>query len=79
MSDAERTDDDLYDTVIGYRGGNWIYEWATQAMVANKKPVRKKIRNSAVDTGCMRLRTLYNIAAYPHPPPPPPPPPPQRR
>ncbi len=21
-SDAERTDDDLYDTVIGYRGGN---------------------------------------------------------
>ncbi|MFP1496578.1 alpha/beta hydrolase [Escherichia coli] len=25
MSDAERTDDDLYDTVIGYRGGNWIY------------------------------------------------------
>lgn len=56
MSDAERTDDDLYDTVIGYRGGNWIYEWATQAMVWQQKPVRKKIRNSAVDTGCMRLR-----------------------
>lgn len=27
MSDVERIDDDLYDTVIGYRGGNWIYEW----------------------------------------------------
>ncbi|EFI3084555.1 TPA: alpha/beta hydrolase, partial [Escherichia coli] len=37
MSDAERTDDDLYDTVIGYRGGNWIYEWATQAMVWQQK------------------------------------------
>ena len=24
MSDAERTDDDLYDTVIGYRGGSWL-------------------------------------------------------
>ncbi|EFX6009242.1 alpha/beta hydrolase, partial [Escherichia coli] len=37
MSDAERTDDDLYDTVIGYRGGNWIYEWAIQAMVWQQK------------------------------------------
>lgn len=66
MSDAERTDDDLYDTVIGYRGGNWIYEWATQAMVWQQKPVRKKIRNSAVDTGCMRLRctTLLPILIW---------------
>ncbi len=36
MSDAERTDDDLYDTVIGYRGGNWIYEWATGRWCGNK-------------------------------------------
>lgn len=36
MSDAERTDDDLYDTVIGYRGGNWIYEWATRRWCGNK-------------------------------------------
>lgn len=56
MSDAERTDDDLYDTVIGYRGGNWIYEWATRRWCGNKKPVQKKIRNSVVVTGCMRLR-----------------------
>ncbi|HDC4371629.1 TPA: alpha/beta hydrolase, partial [Enterobacter cloacae] len=27
MSEAERTDSELYDTVVGYRGGNWIYEW----------------------------------------------------
>ncbi|XPE63836.1 alpha/beta hydrolase [Shigella flexneri] len=37
MSDAERTDDDLYDTVIGCRGGNWISGWATQAMVWQRK------------------------------------------
>lgn len=33
MSEADRTDSELYDTVVGYRGGNWIYEWATQAML----------------------------------------------
>lgn len=27
MSDVECIDDDLYDMVIGYCGGNWIYEW----------------------------------------------------
>lgn len=27
MSDVECIDDDLYDIVIGYCGGNWIYEW----------------------------------------------------
>ncbi len=26
VDDARRADDDLYDTVIGCRGGNWIYE-----------------------------------------------------
>ncbi len=55
MSDAERTDDDLYDTVIGYRGGNWIYSGPPGDGAGNKKPV-KEIRNSVVDTGCMRLR-----------------------
>ena len=25
MSEAERTDPELFDTVIGYRGGNWIF------------------------------------------------------
>ncbi len=61
MSDAERTDDDLYDTVIGYRGGNWIYEAGRppRRWCGNKKPVRKKIRNSVVVTGCMRLRCRH--------------------
>lgn len=33
MSDVECIDDDLYDIVIGYCGGNWIYEWVIQVMV----------------------------------------------
>ena len=39
MSQAERTDDELYDTVVGYRGGNWIYEWSTQAMQWQQKDI----------------------------------------
>ncbi|HAS1524441.1 TPA: alpha/beta hydrolase, partial [Enterobacter hormaechei] len=37
MSESERTDSDLYDTVVGYRGGNWIYEWSKQAMLWQQK------------------------------------------
>ncbi|HFX8012564.1 TPA: alpha/beta hydrolase, partial [Escherichia coli] len=42
MSDAERTDDDLYDTVIGYRGGNWNYEWSKQAMEWQQKASKEE-------------------------------------
>ena len=41
MSESERTDSELYDTVVGYRGGNWIYEWSKQAMLWQQKPARR--------------------------------------
>lgn len=65
MSDAERTDDDLYDTVIGYRGGNWIYEWATQAMVWQQKACAEDDPQLS-GRHWLHAATLYNIAAYPH-------------
>ncbi|EID8470310.1 esterase FrsA, partial [Escherichia coli] len=65
MSDAERTDDDLYDTVIGYRGGNWIYEWATQAMVWQQKACAEEDPQLS-GRHWLHAATLYNIAAYPH-------------
>ncbi|HCR5534196.1 TPA: alpha/beta hydrolase, partial [Shigella flexneri] len=65
MSDAERTDDDLYDTVIGYRGGNWIYEWATQAMVWQQKACTEEDPKLS-GRHWLHAATLYNIAAYPH-------------
>jgi len=34
---AEHSDPLLLDTVIGYRNGNWIYEWSNQAMLWQKK------------------------------------------
>ncbi|HDJ1442468.1 TPA: alpha/beta hydrolase, partial [Serratia rubidaea] len=31
-SAAEHSDERLLDTVVGYRNGNWIYEWVHQGM-----------------------------------------------
>jgi hypothetical protein len=55
MSEAERTDSELYDTVVGYRGGNWIYEWSKQAMLWQQKPARKRMPRAAASTGCTPL------------------------
>ena len=60
MSDAERTDDDLYDTVIGYRGGNWIYEWATQAMVWQQKACAEEDPQLS-GRHWLHAATLYNF------------------
>lgn len=62
---TERTSDELLDTVIGYRGGNWIYEWSKQAMLwqqrANSEQDEKKIGQYWLNAA-----NLYSIAAYPH-------------
>lgn len=65
MSEAERTDKELYDTVIGYRGGNWIYEWAKQAMVWQQKASMEEDPQVS-GRHWLHASTLYNIAAYPH-------------
>lgn len=65
VSNVEHTNDKQLDTVIGYRGGNWIYEWSKQAALWQQK---------ALDAGddvkageCwLHAANLYSIAAYPH-------------
>ncbi|XNM58372.1 alpha/beta hydrolase [Escherichia coli] len=52
--------DDLYDTVIGYRGGNWIYEWATQAMVWQQKACAEE---DSATQWLTRRHARQNIAA----------------
>lgn len=61
----ERTDDNLLDTVIGYRGGNWIYEWSKQAMSWQQKAMQE---TDQVKMGkyWLQAANLYSIAAYPH-------------
>ncbi len=66
MSDAERTDDDLYDTVIGYRGGNWIYEWATQKRWCGNKSLCVEEDPATQRSTLAACGLLANIAAYPH-------------
>lgn len=64
-STGEHTDDELYDTVIGYRGGNWIYEWSKQAMKWQQKASQE---SDSIRAGKYWLyaANLYSIAAYPH-------------
>ncbi|HHJ4624793.1 TPA: esterase FrsA, partial [Raoultella ornithinolytica] len=65
MSDAERTDPELYDTVVGYRGGNWIFEWAKQAMIWQQKAGQEADPLSS-GRHWLHASNLYSIAAYPH-------------
>ncbi|MEO3992531.1 esterase FrsA [Pseudocitrobacter cyperus] len=65
MSKAERTDEGMLDTVVGYRGGNWIYEWSTQAMQWQQKAAQE---DDPLLSGrhWLHASNLYSIAAYPH-------------
>ncbi|WP_414162840.1 esterase FrsA [Superficieibacter sp. BNK-5] len=65
MSTAERTDPNLYDTVVGYRGGNWIYEWSKQAMLWQQKASQEEDA-TLCGRHWLHASNLYSIAAYPH-------------
>ncbi|SNY61203.1 esterase FrsA [Enterobacter sp. CC120223-11] len=65
MSTNERTDEELYDTVVGYRGGNWIYEWSKQAMLWQQKATQEK-DDALSGRHWLHAANLYSIAAYPH-------------
>ncbi|MDR7344148.1 esterase FrsA [Pantoea alhagi] len=64
-SPAERTSEDLLDTVIGYRGGNWIYEWSKQAALWQQKAMDA---GDAPEAGehWLHAVNLYSLAAWPH-------------
>ena len=65
MSSNERTDEELYDTVVGYRGGNWIYEWSKQAMQWQQK-AGQEMNDELSGRHWLHASNLYSIAAYPH-------------
>ncbi|MGU3413076.1 esterase FrsA [Enterobacteriaceae bacterium C23F] len=65
MSTNERTDEELYDTVVGYRGGNWIYEWSKQAMLWQQKATQEQ-DDAKAGRHWLHAANLYSIAAYPH-------------
>ncbi|MGR5146792.1 esterase FrsA [Photobacterium alginatilyticum] len=67
-SEAQRTDDELLDTVVGYKPGNWIYEWS-QSGAMYHKTARELVKADKKDKAGQVLLTAsmyYSIAAYPH-------------
>ncbi|WP_318432395.1 esterase FrsA [Photobacterium leiognathi] len=67
-STAQRTDEKLLDTVIGYKPGNWSYEWS-QLGASYQKQARlllnegEKLKASEL---LLKASTHYSIAAYPY-------------
>ncbi len=66
-SNAPRSNDKLLDTVIGYRSGNWVYEWTHQGMEWQKKAI-DLAENDPVSAGhyWQKAASFYGIASYPH-------------
>ena len=64
-SNAEHSDDHLLDTVVGYRNGNWIYEWVRQGMLWQQRALEQK---DPLVGGqyWLNAANLYSIAGYPH-------------
>lgn len=64
-SRAPHTDDRLLDTVIGYRGGNWIYEWSHQGMAWQQRAM-ENVDGTAAARDWLHAARFYSIASYPH-------------
>lgn len=64
-SSVEHTDDQLLDTVVGYRGGNWVYEWSKQGALWQEKAASAEHDQEAGHCW-LHAANLYSIAAYPH-------------
>lgn len=65
VSNAEHSDDHLLDTVVGYRNGNWVYEWLYQGMQWQQ---RARDQEDPLVGGqyWLNAANLYSIAGYPH-------------
>lgn len=65
ISNVEHTDEALLDTVIGFRGGNWHFEWCKQAGIWQQKALEATDDSEAGDYW-LHAAHLYSVAAYPY-------------
>ncbi|MGV3346443.1 esterase FrsA [Enterobacteriaceae bacterium LUAb1] len=65
MGPDERTDRHQLDTVIGYRHGNWIYEWIYQGSQWQDRAMQTRDDAKAGEYW-LRASRFYSIAGYPH-------------
>lgn len=63
-SKHSRTHDDWLDTVMGYHGGNWSYEWTKLGMRHQKRANNKQSEEAANELFSASL--CFSIAGYPH-------------
>ena len=64
-SDAERSNPQRLDTVVGYRNGNWIYEWIHQGMQWQQRATEQQDPLVGGEYW-LKAASLYSIAGYPH-------------
>lgn len=64
-SDAERSNPQRLDTVVGYRNGNWIYEWIHQGMQWQQRATEQQDPLLGGEYW-LKAASLYSIAGYPH-------------
>lgn len=68
VSTNERSDPELLDTVIGFRAGNWSYEWSKKGMYFQRKAGEfvKEGDKGAAKHAYYLASQYYSIASYPH-------------
>ena len=68
VSKSPRSDDSLIDSVIGFRSGNWSYEWTKKGMSYQKQgsDYAKQGNNQLAKEAYYNASQFYSIASYPH-------------
>ncbi|PKF62862.1 esterase FrsA [Psychromonas sp. psych-6C06] len=68
VSKNERSHADILDSVIGFRSGNWSYEWTQKAMSYQKKgnDFAQQGLDILAKEAYYSASQLYSIASYPH-------------
>ena len=67
-STNQRSDKDVLDTVIGFRSGNWAYEWTQKGMFYQKQAndfARQNLTEQA-NQAYYQASQFYSVASYPH-------------
>ncbi|WP_313682577.1 esterase FrsA [Pantoea sp.] len=65
ICNLEHTSDALLDTVIGYRSGNWNFEWTKQAGMWQQEAMQCENHDLA-GQHWLHAANLYSLAAYPY-------------
>ncbi|PML04784.1 hypothetical protein BCT86_14940 [Vibrio breoganii] len=63
-SEHSRSNDGWLDTVMGFRSGNWAYEWTHAGMIHQKRAAELKGDEAA--EALYKASLYFSIAAYPH-------------